>query len=420
MIEFSLPFGQTYLKLLLPEELRAESIAPVETRAAPDPSQLVRQALASPQGSKRISDFNNIHTVAIAINDKTRPVPHQHLLPPLLEQVAKLGLHPNQINILIANGAHPPMQPNEFSQIIPENIIERYPIYSHDAANGANLVFCGDTKRGTPVWVNRRFAQADLRIVVGNIEPHQFQGFSGGVKSAAIGLAGKPTISYNHAMMKDVKARLGRYTDNPARQDVEEIGQLIGVHFALNAILNEHKQIVQVLSGEPQAVMQEGIRLARQICQVFVDDLYDLIIASPGGHPKDIDLYQSQKGLAHACLITRPGGTIIVAAACPEGSGSQSYESWMHGMQSFEQVFERFQQEGFRIGPHKAYLIARDATFARVLILSTMQPSFVRSLLLDPIDDLQAAVNSALQELQPDARIGIMPRASSTIPTRSE
>ena len=92
--------------------------------------------------------------------------------------------------------------------------------------------YFSDTARSTPVWANHRYLEADLRIVVGDIEPHQFQGFSGGVKSAAIGLAGKPTVNANHAMMTDPRAQIGRYEDNPCRQDVEEIGRMMGVHFA--------------------------------------------------------------------------------------------------------------------------------------------------------------------------------------------
>ena len=179
-------------------------------------------------------------------------------------------------------------------------------------------------KRGTPVWVNRRFVEADLRIVVGNIEPHQFQGFSGGVKSAAIGLAGRETVNHNHAMMTDPLAQLGRYDDNPARQDVEEIGRLIGIHVVLNAILNEKKKIMHVVAGEPAAVMEIGIPLSRKVCQVAIAAPFNLVIASPGGHPKDINVYQTQKALAHANLITRDGGMVILAAACPEGSGSAS------------------------------------------------------------------------------------------------
>ena len=123
------------------------------------------------------------------------------------------------------------------------------------------MVSLGKTRLGTPVQVNRLFAQADLRLVLGNLEPHQFMGFSGGVKTAAIGLGGRDTINHNHALMLDPRSDLARYEDNPARQDVEEIGRMMGVHFALNAVINESKQIVRVLAGEPQAVMRQGIPL---------------------------------------------------------------------------------------------------------------------------------------------------------------
>jgi nickel-dependent lactate racemase len=265
-------------------------------------------------------------------------------------------------------------------------------------------------------WVNRHFVEADLRIVVGNIEPHQFQGFSGGVKSAAIGLTGRDTVNHNHAMMTDPRAQLGCYADNPARQDVEEIGRLIGVHLALNAILNGRKEIVRVIAGKPRAVMEAGIPLSREVCQVAVAAPFDLVIASPGGHPKDLNLYQSQKALAHASLVTCDEGTVIVAAACPERTGSKSYEAWMKGVRSYEEVFARFEREGFHVGPHKAYQIARDAARVRVFLVSDMAPDFVRTLLLTPAPSIDEALAMALSDCSSDVRVGIMPLASSTMP----
>ena len=109
---------------------------------------------------------------------------------------------------------------------------------------------------GTPIWSNKAYVGSDFKIVVGNIEPHQFVGFSGGVKSAAIGLAGVKTINHNHALMTHPDSQLGEYENNPALQDVEEIGKKMGIHLALNAILNQNKQIVHVLAGDPRAVMR--------------------------------------------------------------------------------------------------------------------------------------------------------------------
>jgi nickel-dependent lactate racemase len=140
------------------------------------------------------------------------------------------------------------------------------------------------------------------------------------------------------------------------------------------------------------------------------------MISSPGGHPKDINVYQAQKGLAHAALVMRPGGTVILVAACPEGTGSPHYEDWMPGKTSYQEVIERFNIEGFRIGPHKAYQIARDASKVRLMLCSELDEKFAQALLLNPVRDLQTALDMALANLQPGERIGILTHASSTIP----
>ncbi len=419
MSEFTIPYGKGHLSFHLPDGIEAEVVVPPGMPAAPDPAGSVGAALAAPVGGVDLASFRSANSAAIAVNDKTRPVPHQYLLPPLLHRLEDLGLSPEAIQLIIATGTHPPMTPEEYPRVIPEEILTRYRVVCHDADDRENLLRLGTTSRGSPVWINRHFVEADLRIVVGNIEPHQFQGFSGGVKSAAIGLAGRGTINHNHAMMTDPCAQLGYYADNPARQDVEEIGRLIGVHLALNVILNGRKEIVRAIAGEPRTVMEAGIPLSREVCQVAIAAPFDLVIASPGGHPKDLNLYQSQKALAHAGLVTRDGGTVLLAAACPEGTGSKSYEAWIEGLRSYEEVFARFKQEGFQVGPHKAYQIARDAARVHVVLVSSLAPDFVRTLLLTPARSIDEALAMALSDLPSDVRVGIMPLASSMIPYTS-
>ena len=417
MPSFRLPYGKTQLDFRLDDSLRAEWLAPATVAPAADPCRTVRNALMQPVGGVPLAGFRGARSVAIAINDNTRPVPHAALLPPLVQALEELGVPRSAITFVVATGLHDPMPEREFAAILPPDILSRYRVISHDANASDNLQAFGESLLGTPIQVNRVFAAADLRIVAGNLEPHQFMGFSGGAKTAAIGLAGRETINRNHALMLDPRSDLARYDDNPARQDVEEIGRRIGVHFALNAVINESKEIVHVLAGDPQAVMRAGIPLVLEIYQVRVAAPFDLVVASPGGHPKDINVYQAQKALGHAARVTRPGGTIILAAACPEGSGSSGYENWVAQSTSHEEVLERFGREGFRIGPHKAFQIARDAVGRRVLAVTDMPTALARKLLLTTCPDLSAGLGVALGELASTPRIGILPCANATIPT---
>ena len=415
-MQIQIPYGKTHLTANVPSGYAVELIMPADQPAADDPAATVMDAVYNPLGEVKPPRAGQ--TVAIAINDKTRPVPHEHLLPPVLGGMRHAGVRDDDVLFIIATGTHPTMPPAEYQSILPPDILERYRVICHDADDESRMRYLGETARGTPVVINRDYLDADYRIVIGNIEPHQFQGFSGGVKSAAIGLAGARTINHNHAMMMDPEARLGVYETNPARQDVDEIGRMIGIDFAVNAILNRDKLIVAALAGDPFAVMAAGIPRARALYQAPVSQPFDLTLVSPGGHPKDINIYQSQKGMAHAAAVTKPGGAMILCAACPEGSGNLDYESWMlhPAMRSHDAVFERFAREGFQVGRHKAYQVSRDAARIQTTLVSGLDADFVRRLLLHPESDLQAALDRALSRLPQDARIGVFPYANATMP----
>jgi nickel-dependent lactate racemase len=406
-----IPYGKTHLELRLPDTLDVTVLTPHKTPPVADPERSVRHVLDSVNWAQ----FAGATSAAIAINDKTRPVPHALLLPPLLERIEALGIARERIVLIIATGNHAPMTPDEFPGILPAEVIERYKVISHDVDARENLVTLGTTPRGTPVTINRAYLDADLRLVVGNVEPHQFIGFSGGVKSAVIGLAGMETINANHRMMTEQNATLGRYDDNPARQDVEDLGRMVGIHLALNTVLNDHKEIVRVFCGQPLDVMRAAIPLVRQVYEIPIPKPFDLMIISPGGYPKDINIYQAQKALGHASLVTRPDGAIIVAAACSEGSGSSKYENWVRYVDSQPAVVARFRQEGFRVGPHKAYQIARDSVGRRVIWVTELpDPDFF---LMESARDLSEAVERVFKERSEQIKhIGVMPYANATIP----
>lgn len=412
MMQYQIPYGKTKIDFTIPDAFRVQVLKPAQIPPVTDPTRAVYDAI----DHARLSDFKNAKSVAIAINDKTRPVPLKILLPPLLQRLAEIGIADDAITLLVAVGTHAPMSATEFSDLLPPEILAHYRVVTHDCDDQSNLVHLGETSRGTPVRCNKIFANADLRIALGNLEPHQFMGFSGGVKCAAIGLAGRETVTRNHSMMLDPRANIARYADNPARQEVEEIGKMIGVHVALNSVINENKQIVAVLAGDPREVMVRGIPIVLALYRVRVDAPFDVVIASPGGHPKDINLYQAQKALAHATFVTKENGTVILCAACPEGTGSKHYEDWIADKTSHAQVIETFKREGYRLGAHKAFQIARDASRERVLFVTAMNPDFVRRLMLTPFASLDDALTIALRDLPRDARIGILPYANATIP----
>ena len=419
MPEYSLRYGRDQISFTIDPHIEATRIIPSVIPPAEDQMAEIERAIYTPIGFNW-STLSGVETVGIAINDKTRPVPHKYMLPPLLKRLKNSGISNGNIHLFIATGTHTPMQKDEFLQVVPEEILANYTIETHDCDDNSNLEFLGKSPAGTPVWVNRKYFKSDLKVVVGNIEPHHFMGFSGGNKSASIGLTSRQTINQNHSFLMDDRSRLGVYADNPMRQDVEEIGRMIGVSLAVNAILNDQKQIVHGFVGDPLGVMAAGYPQSARLCQIPVYGKYDLVIASAGGYPKDINLYQAQKALTNASLITRDGGTVVLLTECIEGVGSQGYVDFMIGINSFGEAIQKFKQVEFKVGPHKAYQFAKIGSRIRIVLKSAIPQPQVEKLLLTPADDLQTFIDSEILRLGGQPRIAILPLASTTLPLFSQ
>lgn len=299
---------------------------------------------------------------------------------------------------------------------LPSEIIRSFNFCIHDCDDNDNLTFLGITKLGTPVHINSDFVSSAIKIVVGNIEPHHYQGFSGGAKSAAIGLAGRETIDENHKWLMDSRSFIGNYENNPCRQDVEEIGDMIGIDAALNVVLNQDKNIVNVFWDSPRRVMQIGIPISRQVCQKYVSKQYDVVIASPGGYPKDINLYQSQKAITHASLITKEGGVIILMAECSQGLGDHQFEKYLEGMTTYREITENFVKTKFSVGPHKAYQFAQQAMRNQIILISEMSKEDIKKTMLTSADSLDHALSIVRDQLPKAPEIAILPLATNTIP----
>jgi len=413
---YTLPYGHDQINLNIPDAFQADLLIPQIGDPLPDPDLAIFEALRNPIGGISWDNVKKAQTVGIAINDKTRPVPKRNPIVHLLQHLESLGIAPGQITLFVGSGTHAPMTPDELPQILDQSIIDRYRVHVHDCDNSP-MVDLGDSTHGNPILINADYYNSDLKFSVGNIEPHHFMGFSGGIKTAAIGLAGRATIDANHAGLTHSHARTGEYNLNPLRQEIEEIGSKANVHFSLGTILNEEKNILKVFFGSPLAVIDAAIPYVRQFFGVKVPVLYDLVIASPGGAPKDINFYQSQKGLTHAARITRDGGWVLLLAACPEGSGSSAYEEYITRAESHQAVIDHFQSGFFKVGPHKAMQIAREAIRINIVLVSDIPPETVKTWKLTPskpelINDLIAWLAN---QLPADARIAILPAATRTM-----
>lgn len=410
-MEYLIPFGKKDVIFSLSDNLNIDYIVPKNVPGSKISYEEIKDKINI--SSKEIIDTNT--KIAIAINDLTRPVPNDLMIPPLLEKLLELGIQPENISLIIATGTHTPLTPLEISSLLPKNIIDKFKVISHDCDLKESLVYLGKTKIGTPVRINRHFVDSDIKIVTGNIEPHHFMGYSGGVKSAAIGLAARETITANHELIKHPKSFIGIFDENPMRQDVEEIGKLIGIDYALNSVLNHQKEIIEVFWGHPYDVMISGISRSRQICEMAIRKKYDLVITSPGEHPKDINLYQAQKAITHASLIANNGAIIILVAACPQGSGSSLFQEEFAGKYSFQEVIDSFEQKPFTIGPHKAYQLALQGVQFDIFLVSKMNGDQAANFLLDPYTTLKDAISAALSKLPKKPKIAILPYATNTI-----
>jgi lactate racemase len=413
-MNINIPYGQSAQILLDKSIKKMDLILPKRKKSVSDPLKAVKDSFKHPVGQVKIDlDLSN-RKIGIGVNDSTRPVPNSVLLPPLLDFFLQKGTKKENISFFIASGTHQQASINENEQIFPDWIIREYAIHRHDCDDARNLEFLGYTSRKTPIYINKDFYHKDINIVVGNIEPHHFMGYSGGSKSAAIGLAGRETIRVNHSLLMNPESNIGSYETNPTRMDLEEIGDKIDITAALNVVLNSEKQIVKVFWGTARGVMKAGIPFSRKVCQKKIGRQYDLVITSPGGYPKDINLYQSQKAITHVCQIAKEKGTIILVAECSQGLGSQEFENYLGRFSSLNAVIDHFGNSKFEIGPHKAYQLAMQAIRNRIIVVSSLKPHIISKTHLEYVPSLTeamklAADNSFIQS------VAIVPFATNTM-----
>lgn len=406
-----LNYGQQHLEVEVPKKQVLGIIKAPIPAAAGDNEQMVREALRHPIGCpalREIAADKKARNAVIIVNDITRPTPYDAILPPLLEELEAVGIEPANITLVVALGIHRPHRPEENAAIFGSRICERYRVENHDC--DGNLASLGRLSNGMELIINRRVAEADLLITTGVVSLHYFAGYSGGRKSILPGVASRSLIEANHQLMDDPRACLGNYTDNPVSDIMIEASRKAGVDFIVNVVTGGKNQIVFAAAGDLLQAWLEAVKTCERLNVVTIPEKADIVLASCGGYPKDINMYQAQKALDAASLAVKPGGTIILAAECREGLGEDTFARWIESAACLQDIVDRFHRH-FELGGHKAYAICRTLQQADIMLYSGMSHETVERMFMQPVADLETAIKDAVQRYGPDSGILIMPEA---------
>jgi len=414
--EFSFRYGSGTRRLSVPSQYRCETLLPCSIPALNDPVSAIRAALAQPIGAAPLRNtFGAGERVAILVNDITRLVHSDVFLPVLVDELNACGIPDRDIFVVFALGLHRTQSAEERCHIVGEEIARRIALYDHDCRTRENLVLLGRSSRGNEVWINRRVYEADRVVLTGEIIYHQIAGYSGGRKSLVPGVAGADTINFNHRLILDPNCRPGLLDGNPAHEDLLEACRLFEPDFLLNVVPSPSGEWVRVVAGHYDLAHRAGCETVDQLCRAPISEAYDMVLASAGGFPLDIDLRQAHKGMENAARALRPGGVLIYFAECVEGTGSRLIDEWAQKYSNAQEM-ERELRSHFVVGAHKAYWLARLGDRVKVLLVSNLPENLVCKCHLHPVSDPNNALADELGRLRAGARIAYIPYAGITLP----
>jgi nickel-dependent lactate racemase len=352
------------------------------------------------------------------VTDITRQLPEEIILPLLLKELEAGGIKKRDITAIVATGTHRSNTPEELYKKFGD-IVNQISFVNHDPLDSKGLVDLGTSSSGIPLVFNRAVAQADIRISTGVIETHLFAGYSGGVKSIAVGVAGEKTIAvtHNYEMLK--QTRLGIVEGNEFRRFLTEATQAIGLHFIVNVIQTGRKEVVKVVAGDPVRAFNEGVKTARQLYEVEIDQPGEIVVSGVT-YPKSRDLYQATRAANVVVFGPQPvvtkGGVILIPAPCEDGCGHPGYCTIMKRSEDADDVIAISREEGFAPGEQKALILAWILKQSRIVMTDCLLPEeTLREIHLESSPSLQEALDQELKR-NPKARVVLIPDGLLTLP----
>jgi nickel-dependent lactate racemase len=416
MVDVWLPYGKSDVCVRVPARNLLGSIEPKQVSSVADVKAEIERALTEPIGTKRLSEIAQPeHKIAIVVDDFTRSTPSHAMLPPLLVELNAAGVKDENVTVIFGCGTHRAVKPEEAKRLLGEEVLNRVKTISHDC-KAEDLVFVGKTQHGNKVYVNRVFAEADVKVLVGDVGFHYYAGYGGGRKSVLPAVSGEETIHHNHAMLLEASARTGVLEGNPVHEDMTEAAWLAKVDFILNVVTNSKGEIVKAFAGDLEQAFLEATKLVDEMYRVTMERRADIVVVSAGGYPADINLYQAYKALDNALEVVKRGGTVIMVAECPEGHGNQVFYDWMTRLEDLKKV-EREVKRHFEFGGHKAYYLLKALRNHQVILVSSLPDYYANGVFkLKTARAVNDALREALKNAGSQAKVWTMPQGNSTLP----
>lgn len=317
-------------------------------------------ALSTPIKSEKLNMIaKGAKKVAIIVSDATRGVPNSKILPIVVRELKTAGIDEEQITVVVALGVHRAATQKEMDEILGNELAGKIKIINHDPYDENKLVYIGKTTYGTPIEVNRTVYEADLKIAIGKVEPHEFAGFSGGRKSVLPGICSEKTIKINHRpeMIMHEKAAIGIIEGNPISEDMLEGAKMLGIHFIINVVLNSAGEHLGVFAGDLEEAHLQAVEFLRSFSEVIVEDSPDIVVTTPG-FPLNIDFYQSIKPIIALSPIMQRNSVIVLYTKCPDGFASDDMLKPYEGTTCFTEVIQNL-TDNYKIQMDHALLLCK-------------------------------------------------------------
>ena len=413
LMRIDLAFGKTGIALDLPDGFQYRVLEARTATPLPDWRGALEAALDRPIGAPPLAELaRGKHTAAISICDITRPAPNRLILPSVLRRLEAAGIPRDGITILIATGLHRPATEGELREICGEEIASAYRVVNHDARDRSSHRHLGSTQSGTPVYVDERFAAADLHVTLGFIEPHLMLGFSGGRKLIAPGLAAQETIKVLHSpnFMRDARAVEGSIERNPLHRELLEIARMARHDFIVDVALARDRSIAGVFAGHSELAHRSGVEFVSAVLLETLEEQVDAAITSSAGYPLDLTYYQSVKGVTAASHIVKPGGSILLVAACEEGAGAPEFTRMLCDGASDAAFLERITDAPVTIDQWQLEKLAMVTTRQRLLWFVPGLPAQYHARLWgQSYSTIESAIAALASTLPPGATVAVIP-----------